>query len=121
MMKGIRKIAGGVLGLAAFIRVSAACGQIAFASDISLTLEGSSGSGKPMDMLDIMFLFLFLAVVPSLLIMMTSFTRIVIFAQCAGDAAVSAQPGDDRTGAVSDTVYHESGVCQSEYTGVRTL
>jgi flagellar biosynthetic protein FliP len=78
MMKGIRKIAGGVLGLAAFIRVSAACGQIAFASDISLTLEGSSGSGKPMDMLDIMFLFLFLAVVPSLLIMMTSFTRIVI-------------------------------------------
>ena len=78
MMKGIRKIAGGVLGLAAFIRVSAACGQIAFASDISLTLEGISGSGKPMDMLDIMFLFLFLAVVPSLLIMMTSFTRIVI-------------------------------------------
>ena len=65
MMKGIRKIAGGVLGLAAFIRVSAACGQIAFASDISLTLEGSSGSGKPMDMLDIMFL-------------LTSFTRIVI-------------------------------------------
>ena len=31
-----------------------------------------------MDMLDIMFLFLFLAVVPSLIIMMTSFTRIVI-------------------------------------------
>ena len=31
-----------------------------------------------MDMLDIMFLFLFLAVVPSLLIMMTSFTRIII-------------------------------------------
>ena len=29
-------------------------------------------------MLDIMFLFLFLAVVPSLIIMMTSFTRIVI-------------------------------------------
>ena len=76
MMKGIRKIAGGVLGLAAFIRVSAACGQIAFASDISLTLEGSSGSGKPMDMLDIMFLFLFLAVVPSLLIVIVlSFLR----------------------------------------------
>lgn len=74
---------------------SAACGQIAFASDISLTLEGSSGSGKPMDMLDIMFLFLFLAVVPSLLIMMTSFTRIVIdsvILQQRWDAAVSAQP-----------------------------
>ncbi len=78
MMKGKRKIARGLLCLAAFIRVSAACGQIAYASDISLTLEGSSGSGKPMDMLDIMFLFLFLAVVPSLLIMMTSFTRIII-------------------------------------------
>ena len=78
MMKGKRKIARGLLSLAAFIRVSAACGQIAYASDISLTLEGSSGSGKPMDMLDIMFLFLFLAVVPSLLIMMTSFTRIII-------------------------------------------
>ena len=76
MMKGKRKIARGLLSLAAFIRVSAACGQIAYASDISLTLEGSSGSGKPMDMLDIMFLFL--AVVPSLLIMMTSFTRIII-------------------------------------------
>ena len=46
--------------------------------DVSLTLQGSSGTGKPMDMLDIMFLFLFLAVVPSLIIMMTSFTRIVI-------------------------------------------
>ncbi|XXF48125.1 flagellar type III secretion system pore protein FliP [Hungatella sp. SB206] len=78
MMKGKRKIARGLISLAAFIRVSAACGQIAYASDISLTLEGSSGSGKPMDMLDIMFLFLFLAVVPSLLIMMTSFTRIII-------------------------------------------
>lgn len=78
MMKGKRKIARGLLSLAAFIRVSAACGQITYASDISLTLEGSSGSGKPMDMLDIMFLFLFLAVVPSLLIMMTSFTRIII-------------------------------------------
>ena len=49
-----------------------------YATDVSLTLQGSSGTGKPMDMLDIMFLFLFLAVVPSLIIMMTSFTRIVI-------------------------------------------
>ena len=49
MMKGKRKIARGLLCLAAFIRVSAACGQIAYASDISLTLEGSSGSGKPME------------------------------------------------------------------------
>lgn len=63
---------------AAFFRVSAAGVQTAWAADVSLTLEGTSGSGKPMDMLDILFLFLFLAVVPSLLIMMTSFTRIVI-------------------------------------------
>ncbi|MFR2845683.1 MAG: flagellar type III secretion system pore protein FliP [Hungatella hathewayi] len=58
--------------------VSGVCRMNAYASDVSLTLQGASGSGKPMDMLDIMFLFLFLAVVPSLLIMMTSFTRIVI-------------------------------------------
>lgn len=51
---------------------------LTYGTGLSLVLEGTSGSGKPMDMLDIMFLFLFLAVVPSLLIMMTSFTRIII-------------------------------------------
>ena len=85
MMKGKRKIARGLLCLAAFIRVSAACGQIAYASDISLTLEGSSGSGKPMDMLDIMFLFLFLAVE-----FYPDYHCSFISAQCAGHTAVSA-------------------------------
>lgn len=65
-------------GVSAWVMVSGVCRMNAYASDVSLTLQGASGSGKPMDMLDIMFLFLFLAVVPSLLIMMTSFTRIVI-------------------------------------------
>lgn len=77
-MKGKGRIAPWLLALAAFIKVSAMCGTVAYATDVSVTLQGTSGSGKPMDMLDIMFLFLFLAIVPSLLVMMTSFTRIVI-------------------------------------------
>ena len=59
-------------------KVFAARGLVAYGASLSLVLEDTAGSGRPMDMLDIMFLFLFLAVVPSLLIMMTSFTRIVI-------------------------------------------
>lgn len=81
-MDKIRKmgywIVRGLSGICAWVMVSGVCRMTAYASDVSLTLQGSSGGGKPMDMLDIMFLFLFLAVVPSLLIMMTSFTRIVI-------------------------------------------
>ena len=66
------------LVIPAAVILSAVYSHAAYASDVSLTLQGTSGGGKPMDMMDIMFLFLFLAIVPSLLIMMTSFTRIVI-------------------------------------------
>lgn len=66
------------MAAAVFIGVSKAMTGTAYATGASITLQGVNGTGKPMDMLDIMFLFLFLAVVPSLLIMMTSFTRIII-------------------------------------------
>ena len=69
---------GRILAGAVFALTWAGSTMTAYATDVSVTLQGSSGAGKPMDMLDIMFLFLFLAVVPSLIIMMTSFTRIVI-------------------------------------------
>lgn len=78
MMKGKGRVLPWLLALAAFIKVSSMCRITAYATDVSVTLQGTSGSGKPMDMLDIMFLFLFLAIVPSLLVMMTSFTRIII-------------------------------------------
>ena len=69
---------GRILAVAVSAVTWAGSAMTAYATDVSVTLQGSSGTGKPMDMLDIMFLFLFLAVVPSLIIMMTSFTRIVI-------------------------------------------
>ncbi|MBU3841202.1 MAG: flagellar type III secretion system pore protein FliP [Candidatus Ruminococcus intestinipullorum] len=47
------------------------------AADVSLTF-GAGGEGQEMGAMDIMLLFLFLAVVPSVLVMMTSFTRIII-------------------------------------------
>lgn len=81
-MDKVRKMGVGIArmgsGVFAWTLMSGLCRMNVYASDVSLTLQGASGTGKPMDMLDIMFLFLFLAVVPSLLIMMTSFTRIVI-------------------------------------------
>ncbi len=77
MSKILRKT-GKIIGAGTFAWMWAPGAVTSYATDVSLTLQGSSGTGKPMDMLDIMFLFLFLAVVPSLIIMMTSFTRIVI-------------------------------------------
>lgn len=51
---------------------------IANTSGISLSLTDGAGKTSGMDTMDVLFLFLFLAIVPSLLIMMTSFTRIII-------------------------------------------
>ena len=77
-MRGRYRILPWIAAVFVCSKVFALQGMVAYGADISLVLQGSSGSGRPMDMLDIMFLFLFLAVVPSLLIMMTSFTRIII-------------------------------------------
>ena len=77
MSKILRKT-GRIIGAGALVCMWAPGAVTSYATDVSLTLQGASGTGKPMDMLDIMFLFLFLAVVPSLIIMMRSFTRIVI-------------------------------------------
>lgn len=48
-----------------------------YASGFSVLYDNGDG-GKSLDALDVLFLFLFLAVVPSVILMMTSFTRIVI-------------------------------------------
>lgn len=48
------------------------------ASELSLSVKDASGKTNGMDTMDVLFLFLFLAVMPSLLLMMTSFTRIII-------------------------------------------
>ena len=77
-MRGTVRQLGRLAAGAAFALAWSQSTLTAFATDVSVTLQGTSGSGKPMDMLDIMFLFLFLAIVPSLVIMMTSFTRIII-------------------------------------------
>ncbi len=77
-MKSRHRILPWAAAALVWARVFAARRLAAYGAGLSLVLEDTSGSGRPMDMMDIMFLFLFLAVVPSLLIMMTSFTRIVI-------------------------------------------
>ena len=52
-------------------------GRRAEAANLSISLgNGTDGNGS--DTLDVLLLFLFLAVVPSLVVMMTSFTRIII-------------------------------------------
>ena len=43
-----------------------------------MTLSDTQGNARAFDTMDILILFLLLAVVPSLLVMMTSFTRIII-------------------------------------------
>ena len=63
MSKILRKT-GKIIGAGTFAWMWAPGAVTSYATDVSLTLQGSSGTGKLMDMLDIMFLFLFLAVVP---------------------------------------------------------
>ncbi|SCJ44943.1 Flagellar biosynthetic protein fliP precursor [uncultured Clostridium sp.] len=48
------------------------------AAEVTMKFQDAAGEGGSMNSLDIMLLFLFLAVVPSLVLMMTSFTRIII-------------------------------------------
>ncbi len=52
-------------------------GRVVHAADLNISL-GSGTDGNGSDTLDVLLLFLFLAVVPSLVVMMTSFTRIII-------------------------------------------
>ncbi len=49
-----------------------------YAAEVSMTLSDTQGNARAFDTMDILILFLLLAVVPSLLVMMTSFTRIII-------------------------------------------
>ena len=77
MSKILRKT-GRIIGAGTFAWMWAPGAVTSYATDVSLTLQGSSGTGKPMDMLDIMFLFLFLAVVPSLIIMTVSYTHLTL-------------------------------------------
>lgn len=49
-----------------------------YAAEVSMTLSDTQGNVRAFDTMDILILFLLLAVVPSLLVMMTSFTRIII-------------------------------------------
>lgn len=51
--------------------------ETSFAGGFSIQYDNGNGANS-LDSLDVLFLFLFLAVVPSFIIMMTSFTRIVI-------------------------------------------
>lgn len=126
-MRGTVRQLGRLAAGAAFALAWSQSTLTAFATDVSVTLQGTSGSGKPMDMLDIMFLFLFLAIVPSLVIMMTSFTRIIIHhctvipEKCPGHPAVPAQPDPGGLGSVPHSVYHESGAFLGEYPGLSAL
>lgn len=51
--------------------------KISYAGGFTILYDDGNG-GNSLDSLDVLFLFLFLAVVPSFIIMMTSFTRIII-------------------------------------------
>ncbi len=53
-------------------------GKQVSAADVNISLGNGTNNGDGIETLDILFLFLFLAVVPSLLVMMTSFTRIIV-------------------------------------------
>lgn len=48
------------------------------AADVNVSFGDGTGGSDGMETLDVLFLFLFIAVVPSMLVMMTSFTRIII-------------------------------------------
>ncbi len=54
MSKILRKT-GKIIGAGTFAWMWAPGAVTSYATDVSLTLQGSSGTGKPMDMLDIMF------------------------------------------------------------------
>ena len=77
-MKKLKKIALAAAGLliltAAFVFVFH---RTAYAGGFSV-LYDNGDEGGALDALDVLFLFLFLAVAPSVILMMTSFTRIII-------------------------------------------
>lgn len=49
-----------------------------YASELSVSVKDASGKTNGMDTMDVLFLFLFMAIIPSMLLLMTSFTRIII-------------------------------------------
>lgn len=67
-----------VLSILVVVVLFFCCKNNVQASGISVNVTDGTGKTNGMDTMDVLFLFLFLAVVPSLVLMMTSFTRIII-------------------------------------------
>lgn len=69
----------GVSTLIAVIAFTVLFSVVAYAAPtMSITVNADEGTGDSMGMMEIMFMFVLLALMPSILMMMTSFTRIII-------------------------------------------
>ena len=83
-------------------------GKQVSAADVNISLGNGTNNGDGIETLDILFLFLFLAVVPSLLVMMTSFTRnycgALFSEKCTRYSAVAAESDTDWPGSDTDGV-----------------
>ncbi len=82
---------------------------------VSVT-ENADGETEYSLTLQVLLLMTVLTLLPSFLIMMTSFVRIIIvlslLRQAIGTAQTPAQPGTDRHRSVPEYLYHEPGSCR---------
>lgn len=95
-----------------------------YAAEVSMTLSDTQGNARAFDTMDILILFLLLAVVPSLLVMMTSFTRIIIVLSFLRSALGTQQspPNQILVGlALFLTLFIISRFFPGEYTGLPAL
>jgi len=85
------------------------------ANGLSITYNNDSGSvSTPIKMLLVLTI---LSLAPSILIMMTSFTRIIIVLHFLRTADDTTQSGFDRSGIVSDIFYHVANVPADQQRG----
>lgn len=93
--------------------IAVLCSVTSYAASVTVDL-GAGNAGAQFGVLEALLVVTLLALAPTLLIMMTSFTRIVIvlsfLRNALGTQQSAAQPGADRPFAVPDHVHYVAGV-----------
>jgi len=80
----------------------------------TIGLDNAEQSMAPTVTLQIFLLMTVLSIAPAILIMVTSFTRIVIVLSLLRYHANAAESGHDRAGFVFDLFYHDSGLAKNQ-------
>ena len=137
-MDGLKSGAGKVaLALLVILGLLGAWPDMALAKDLTVApvaplpdihLSFGNGNPEPSQVAMTVELFLLLTVLslaPAILVMMTSFTRIVVvlsfLRQALGTAQVPPQPGPDRALPLPDLLHHDSGLADNEQDGDHPL